>query len=451
MQTVLAFLIAIGLLVAVHEWGHYAVARACGVRVLRFSIGFGPVIWSRVGKRNGTEFALGLVPLGGYVKMLDEREAPVNPDEMHLAFNTQSLGKRSAIVAAGPLVNLLFAVLLYAILNWQPTPSPAPVLPVPVAGSIAASAGFSGGERVSRVGTSSDTLVPIRTFDELRWWLTKAALGSYPLWIEVVGNQSRTAAPILRSIDLSALVSNAADKALFQRIGWIAPFSEPVLGELSPGGRAAAAGLFQGDRVTSVSGQTILEASELRGLIRGAPEKEMEWVVMRNGQELRLQVRPASEFANGTSVGRVGAVVGAIPEMTLVGFSFYEGLVRALEKTGDVAWMSLKTMGQMVVGQVSLSNLNGPLAIADYAGRSASLGVASFIGFLALVSISLGVLNLLPLPVLDGGHLMYYLWEALTGKPVPEKWWEQLQRIGVALLLVMMCIAMYNDIQQFLG
>ncbi|MDT7522440.1 RIP metalloprotease RseP [Rhodoferax sp. TBRC 17198] len=452
MQTIVAFLVAIGLLVAVHEWGHYIVARACGVKVLRFSIGFGPRLWSRVSSRSGTEFAVSLIPLGGYVKMLDEREAEVDPADRHQAFNTQSLSRRSAIVAAGPLVNLVFAVLLYSLLNWQATPAAAPVLPVPVTGSQAEMGGWTGGERVLRVGTSPDALEPVQTFDEFRWRLTSAALAQSTLFIETVPGQEKTSgSPVVRPLSFGQTSTNAADASMFQRIGWVSPFSKPVLGDVAPDSRAALAGLQFNDLVTSVNGTSIADASTLRTMIRSSPEKAMEWVVVRGSDSLSLSVTPALDRSGGQPIGRVGAFVGSIPEMVEVQYGFFEGISRAVKKTGDIAWMSLTTMGQMLTGQVSLTNLNGPLAIADYAGKSAALGFVSFVGFLALVSISLGVLNLLPLPVLDGGHLMYYLWEGVTGRPVPEKWWERLQRLGIALLLVMMSVALYNDIQHILG
>ena len=454
MLTVIAFIVALGLLIAVHEYGHYRVAVARGVKVLRFSVGFGNTLyrWKPRKQRPGqdTEFVVGAFPLGGYVKMLDEREAPVPAAERHLAFNTQPLKSRAMIVAAGPAANLLLAVALYAGVNWIGVEEPEPVLGSPVAQSLAADAGLRGGERVERAALAGDELEPVRSFEELRWMLTRGALDGRDLRLEL----ARGGEVLL---PLSTLDTRDADPQLLRKVGIIAPWSPAVLGEVQAGGAAERAGLRQGDLVRSVGGQPVADGQHLRDLIRAQVQQGRgltnTWDVEREGRALQLQVTPDVVAGEGGNApfGRIGAYVGAPPAMTTVRHGPIEGLWNGIVRTWDVSALTLRMMGRMVIGEASLKNLSGPLTIADYAGKSASMGITQYLLFLALISVSLGVLNLLPLPVLDGGHLMYYLWEAVTGRSVSDAWMERLQRGGVAVLLVMMSIALFNDVARLLG
>jgi regulator of sigma E protease len=463
MLTVIAFLVALGLLIAVHEYGHYRMAVACGVKVLRFSIGFGKTVlrWQRPG--SPTEFAIGLLPLGGYVKMLDEREGPVAPEERHRAFNNRPLRQRAAIVAAGPAANLLLAVLLYATVNWVGVQEPEPLLAAPVAGSVAAQTGrLQGGERVLRAGFADDEVQEVRSFETLHWLLTRGALDNRDVRIDYLPpGAPANAAPQSVLLPLAALDVRDADASLLRTVGLVGPWTRPVLGNVVEGGAAQAAGLREGDLVRRVDGKDIADGQQLRETIRasvrpamsgGAPAARAQtWQIERAGQTLSLTVTPSLEDERGTPVGRIGAYVGTPPAMTTVRYGPVEGLWAGASRTWEVSVLTLRMMGRMVIGQASIKNISGPLTIADYAGKSARMGLVQYLTFLALISVSLGVLNLLPLPVLDGGHLMYYLWEGLTGKGVSDAWMERLQRGGIAVLLLMMSVAFFNDVTRIFG
>ena len=452
MMTILAFIAALALLIAIHEYGHYRVAVACGVKVLKFSIGFGKTIFSWKRKGSDTEFVIGMLPLGGFVKMLDEREAPVSADQKHLAFNTQPLRKRAAIVAAGPLANLILAIFLYSMVNWIGVNEAKAIVASPPAGSVAQHAGLVGGDFVKAAGFVGEDMQSIQSMEDLRWLVTRGALNGQNVKLAVAKSINASTREV--TLNLEKLDAREVDAQLFQKIGITGPWTKPILGEMQADGAAKRAGLKTGDVVTKIDDQSVLDGQQLRQLIReSVAEKNGQtmplvknWTVLRDGQSLEIPVTPDVKLDGNRQVGKLGAYVGALPEIINVKYSFLDGLQAGAVKTWDISVLTLKMMGKMLIGESSVKNLSGPLTIADYAGKSANLGLAPYLLFLALISVSLGVLNLLPLPVLDGGHLMYYLWEGVTGKPVSELWTERFQRGGVALLFGMMSIAIYNDV-----
>ena len=451
--TVLAFIFTLGVLIVIHEYGHYRVAVACGVKVLRFSVGFGRVILRRQATPDSTEFVLCALPLGGYVKMLDEREGAVAPHERDRSFNRKALWQRTAIVAAGPAANLLLAVALYAAAHWIGIDEPKAVLGPPVAASLAERAGLKSGDWVRAYSTDGTEWHDLRSMTDLRWETTQAVMRSERLQLMVSDRDGR--GQRRTTLELDTLGVSEVDAKLMQRIGLGNVFSEPVLGKVTEGGPAAKAGLRVGDRVRAIDGTVVIDASRVRELIRasgstGAP-RTMQWRVERAGQVLELAVTPTVVAEAGERVGRIGVFPGQPPEMVTVQYGVFDGLSRAVTQTWQMSTLTLKMLGKMLIGQASLKNLSGPLTIADYAGQSVRLGLAYYLGFLAIVSVSLGVLNLLPLPVLDGGHLMYYLFEGVTGRPVSELWLDRLQRGGVAIMLMMMSLALYNDVARLLG
>jgi len=450
MITILAFLVTLGVLIVIHEYGHYRVARACGVKVLRFSVGFGRVLFRR--QRGETEFVVSALPLGGYVRMLDEREAPVQENELHRAFNRQSLAKRSAIVAAGPVANLLLAVLLYACAHWVGIEEPKALLGSPVAATAAERAGLRAGDWVRAVAHDDGEWHEVRSLSDLRWEITQAALEGRALGMRVSDGQGHAMRQL--NLDLKGFDSREVDATLFKRIGLGAPYSEPVLGEIKPG-PAQRAGLLQGDRVLRIDGEVVADAAQLRERIRASVRdgvaQRMHWQLERGGRLLELDVQPELTREGNRNVGRIQAFVGHAPEMVTVRYGVVEGLAQAVRRTWEVSRLTVTMMGRMLVGEASLKNLSGPLTIADYAGQSVQRGLADYLGFLALVSVSLGVLNLLPLPMLDGGHLMYYLFEGVTGHPVSEAWLKWLQRGGALIMLLLMTLALSNDVARLLG
>lgn len=450
MLTLLSFLTALALLIAVHELGHYGMARACGVKVLRFSIGFGPRVLRWQARDTDTEFVLCLLPLGGYVRMLDEHEGAVSAADLAQAFNRQPLRSRALIVMAGPVANLCLAVFLYAALSWVGVQQAAPVLSSPVPTSLAEAAGLQGGERVRQLIDGSGVTHEVLSFEDLRWRLTQSALQGEDatlVWTLDGSAQHRTWLP------LASLNAREPDDALFQRLGLVAPLAAPVVTSVLEGSAAQRAGLLAGDRVLSVDGQPVPDSQALRERIRNAasPPEAMTWLVERSLQALTIHVRPEVQMEAGVPVGRIGVYLGAPVEMTTVRHGGLGGLMRGVQHTWEMSVLSLRMMGRVMVGQASVKNISGPLTMADYAGKSASMGVLAYVSFLALISVSLGVLNLLPVPVLDGGHLMYYLWEWLTGRPVTQVWLDRFQRVGLALLAMMMVTAVFNDLTRLLG
>ena len=450
LNTAVAFVVTLGLLIVVHELGHYLVARLCNVKVLRFSLGFGRPLWSRKVGPDRTEWAIAAFPLGGYVKMLDEREAPVDAHELDRAFNRQSIARRFAIVLAGPAANFVLAVVLYWILFMHGVPGLKPIVGPVEPNTAAATAGFQQGETITRIGDES-----IQTWQDARWVLLHHAVKKERVPVEVRGVSGERA---VRELDLAQLTATDLDSDFLRGLGLVRqqPPLPGVIGNVLSGGAAERAGLQAGDEILAIGRDTVHSWEDVVAAVRSHPGAALNLEIRRNGTQLSLPVMPDVFTENGRPVGRIGAgpkidrdaLAGV---MTEVRYGPIESIGQAFYKTWDTSVFSLQMLGRMIIGEVSLKNLSGPITIADYAGQSAQAGTVSFLLFLALISISLGVLNLLPIPLLDGGHLMYYIFELFKGSPVSDKAIEIGQHLGMGLLFVLMAFALYNDINRLIS
>ena len=456
MHTVLAFVFAIAVLIVIHELGHYSVARLCGVKVLRFSVGFGKVLFRHVGRGpDRTEWTICAIPLGGYVKMLGEgarapeKAPPILPEELPRTFDHQPVYKRFAIVAAGPIANFLLAIVLYAVLAWVGAIEPLPILGAPPPGSIAAQADLRAKDRVIAVGTDVEAPSPVRSWGDVRMRLYSAGIGGHDALLQVRGTDGAE-----RTVHLQGLPSPARTPQadVIDQIGLRLLGGPVTIVDVLPNSAASRAGLRAGDQIVRFAGQPADQAMDLIRQIRAMPEQNASIDILRNGEPMTLPVRPDADTdpknPSGPKVGKLGAQLNQKVETALMRDAPGAALVHGLHQVWETSVLSLQVLGKMIVGQASLQNLSGPITVADFAGKAASLGWQTFVGFLALISVSLGVLNLLPVPVLDGGHLLYYCVEFLTGRPVPESWQAVLQKIGVACILLLTSLALYNDLSR---
>ncbi len=447
--SIASFLLAIGLLVAVHEWGHYIVARAAGVEVLRFSVGFGKPVWLRRGGPDQTEYCLSALPFGGYVKLLDEREAEVAPEEQHRAFNRIPVPSRIAILLAGPLMNFIFTILAFWMMYAIGIPGVQAIVGDVQPGSVAERAGLQSEDRILAVGDR-----PVATWDGAILVILDELLSEQSIRLVV---RSADAAEKTVYLDVAGQVRQLTEPGkLFPGLGikpWT-PVVAPVIGEIIPDGTAEAAGLRNGDRILSAGAELVPSWDAWVALVQSHPGDTLDLLIERNGVQLAVALPVAAvEQTDGTVVGRIGA--GPLVPADLYDnyvadqrYGIFEALPVALEQTWSMSVLTVKMVSRIVTGDVSVKNISGPVNIAQYAGYSASLGIASFLSFLAVVSLSLGILNLLPIPVLDGGQVLYQLAEVFKGGPLSIRAQLIGQQIGAAFLVLLMGFAFYNDLSQ---
>ena len=451
LQSALAFILALGVLITFHEFGHYWVARRFNVKILRFSIGFGRPLYKRVFGPDATEFVIAALPLGGYVKMLDEREAKVRAEERPRAFNAQPLGRRFAIVAAGPLFNFIFAVFAYFLIFSIGVSGPRPIVGEVRPGSPAGAAGLAAGHEIVAVdGRAVAT-----------WPAALEALVGHTVKGGRVGLLTVDRAGLRQELELdlgAVSIDEMAGGGLPAALGFgLLQLKLPaIIGRIIPDGAAQRAGLMQYDEIVGVNGEAVRSWEHWVRIIRANPGAPLSIEVLRGGATLGLSLTPERVRAGDRQIGRIGAVVFQ-PDDFFASYFAQESypplpaLHKALRKTWEMSLLTLRVLGKMLIGEASVKNLSGPISIAQYAGQSAGVGLVAFLGFMAIVSVSLGVLNLLPIPLLDGGHLLYYLVEFALGRPLSEE--KQLlgQQMGLVVLLTLMGIAFYNDIARLLG
>lgn len=448
LYSVVGFVVALGILVTVHEFGHFWVARRVGVKVLRFSIGFGRPLWRRLAK-DGTEYVIAAVPLGGYVKMLDENEGEVDAAEQDRAFNRQPVYKRTLVVLAGPGANFLFAVLAYWLVFVIGMSGVQPVVGGVAKGSLAQESGFQVGDRVLKVDGQ-----PTQSWDEYRMYLFNRALSGATVRFEV---RDADGAVRERDLDFSHLPIRRLDTGFLENAVGLSVKLPPIpakVGQVTPGSPAARAGLVKGDRVTAANGKPVADWKTLVEIIKARPGKPTPLKLQRGDTVVSTTVVPEPVTADGRTFGRIGVAASPFelpPSVrTTVRFGPLAALWRGAENTYLMTSLTVRMLVRMVELKVSAKNISGPLTIAQYAGESAQVGFVPFLLFLAVVSVSLGVLNLLPVPILDGGHLLYYVVEVVRGGPLPNQVMLWGQQIGILLLVGLMGLAFYNDLARLL-
>ncbi len=453
------YLVALAVLITVHEYGHYRVAVACNIRIFRFSVGFGPVLWRRPFGEPGCEFAISAIPLGGYVMMLEKPDEDTPPEDVPRSLSHRPIWQRAAVILAGPLANLVLGVVLYAAAQFVGIQQIVPAVSQPPAGSMLALAGVRSGDRVV-ASTEDDADGPtaprwrdVRSFDDLGESMAVALMDRRPLSLRIrhIGEQDAHAV----TLPLDTMGKNELDLESVTRIGLTAPYSPAVIKEIIAAGPAAKSGLLVGDIVQSVGDDHIGDAASLIAYIRASAAdgaaKTLQLHVLRGANQLTIPVTPRVVSEEGRHFGRVDAGIGGKYAKELVNDGLLDSMAYGAEQTWFRSVLSLRMFGRMLVGKASVKNLNGPISIADAAGQSAKRGLADFLAFLANVSVGIGVLNLLPIPILDGGRLLYYLFEGATGRPVSTPWQTWLRYGGVFAILLLMSLALSNDLVRFLG
>ncbi|ARD21732.1 sigma E protease regulator RseP [Shewanella japonica] len=440
-----SFIVVLGILITAHEYGHFWVARRCGIKVERFSIGFGKAIWRKVGQ-DGTEYVVAMIPLGGYVKMLDERVEDVPEELKDQAFNRKTVWQRIAVVSAGPIANFLFAIVALYLMYLIGVPSLKPVIDTTRANTPAAQIELK--EPMQIVAVSGQK---VRNWEEVNLALV-GHIGGKELDISLVPLSSTTASEKTYTLDIRDWQFDPDKESPIgaMGLGIYRPGIKPVIALVTNGSAAEIAGLQLGDEILKVNGQPYQDWNDFVDVIQTSANKDVNLTIARNNEQLTIIVTPQAQTnANGETIGIVGVSPTQIDWPESMRFQLEYGIVDSFAAAADKTWqlvvVSFKMIGKLFTGDVSVKNLSGPISIAQGAGTSADYGLVYFLGFIALISVNLGIINLMPLPVLDGGHLLYYFIEVITGKPVPEKVQDIGFRFGAVMLLLLMSIAIFND------